>query len=1147
MKTIPFFLFFIALFTAPKLIQDPEIENSLQSQSAYLPSEKIYVQTDRTFYQPGEIVWFNAYLTNSSNEQTTTKSQIVHVQLLDPQGVVLKQLQLSQQNETFYGEFSIDKNWAGGIYKIKAFTNWMGNFGEESVFEKKITIQKSVLPKLLMKLEFEKEAYGSGDKTAAILNLRDLQDQPIVNHSLSFIANIKGHLPIQQNITTDTEGEAIIQFNLPQNLASSNGLLNVIVQHEGFTESIARKIPIVLQNIDLQFFPEGGDLVAGFTNKIAFKALNEFGDPADISGVIINENGAEVTTFQSFHDGMGAFSLNLPHGGNLKAKITQPKGISTLFDLPKFSPKHLIASLTEEESNQLNLAISTHRDLDILVVTRMNEQLFFSKKISLKKGITNVPIATDEMPVGIAQVTIFAGKDPVWERLAFVNHDRKLKFDIKTNKEAYQSREQVTMEIEVKDDADQPIPGNFSIAVVDDKLHSFADDKQPNIMAQLLLQSELKGEIHEPNFYFDEEEEKAKQALDYVMLTHGWRTFTWEEILSNSEEDWKEKVQFQPERMIVTGRVQFANKPIKNAKVWSINKDNYVLTDQNGRFILPANNLKLSQPIYVKHKFFKAQSNIHGFNYQTISRRFNQPISKETFKKKEEKLLDVFFADEEIEIKEEALELTAEEPLAIRGSRSNAQNYYIDGVRVASKDMILDEVVVTAYQVPLIEQDNTTQGKTLTSADIRRRPVRSVNALAATAAGVSATEEKRIFNYNMDIDTDFNAPILYIWTDRSSNNQFHRSRQFYTPRYHNRHSRNVKQRTDFRKTLHWQPNVKTNQNGKAQVSFFVSDEISTFRAILEGIGKGGKVGRTESTFTVNLPFAMHIKLPKIVTFGDKIRVPVVLKNNTEKEISGHLKISGVKGVFDLKERIFTDLKIPANGFLNKKIEVQVGSKIGEFPLHLSFQAEGLSEAVAETIEVAPKGFPRSISVSDKQKERAFSFDIDDFIHGSLEASFTAFPDLTSELMAGVESILREPSGCFEQTSSSSYPNTLVLQYLENQKIIDPVLRKRALGYINNGYKRLAGYEIQGGGFSLFGRVPADPLITAYGLLQFNDLKKVWDGVSEPMMKRAESWLFGHLNKRNMSGSVDDAYLVYALSESGYENFGYNKKIIDEQA
>jgi hypothetical protein len=113
------------------------------------------------------------------------------------------------------------------------------------------------------------------------------------------------------------DGKTSLSFSLPKILFTADGLLNVSLDYEGQTESIARSIPIVLNKIRLTFYPEGGDLTEGLESRVAFRAVNEFGKPGDIDGIVEDESGAKIAEFQSFHHGMGAFTFTPEPGRDL--------------------------------------------------------------------------------------------------------------------------------------------------------------------------------------------------------------------------------------------------------------------------------------------------------------------------------------------------------------------------------------------------------------------------------------------------------------------------------------------------------------------------------------------------------------------------------------------------------------------------------------------------------------------------------------------------------------------------------------------------------------------------------------------------------------------------------------------------------------
>ena len=218
--------------------------------------------------------------------------------------------------------------------------------------------------------------------------------------------------------------------------------------------------------------------------------------------------------------------------------------------------------------------------------------------------------------------------------------------------------------------------------------------------------------------------------------------------------------------------------------------------------------------------------------------------------------------------------------------------------------------------------------------------------------------------------------------------------------------------------------------------------------------------------------------------------------------------------------------------------------IGSFPFLASFSAEGHEDEVSHTYQVKSVGFPQahSFSATASLTDTLILPDVED---KTMEARLRIFPDVLSELAAGTRSILREPYGCFEQVSSSNYPNILALRFMKRTNTGDPETLKKAKELLSKGYQKLMAYEIRGGGFEWFGKPPAHEALTAFGLIQFEAMREVLDEVDPNMINRTRKWL---LSRRDGSGGfkqvrgkygfssapveVNNAYIVYALTESG---------------
>ena len=583
-----------------------KIRTAVNNYASYFQNEKVYLQLDKTIYKPDEAIWFNVFVRNGRSF-LPSKSEIVHVELIAPNGKVLKVLSLLAKNGMAAGDFQLTDDYVGGLYKLKAYTSWQKNTND--FFEKTLQIQKTVLPNLNMKLDFAREAYGAGDEVQADLSLETLANAPLVNKQFRFTVSLAGQQIISKEASTDKVGKANISFQLPNDLTTNDGLLNVLINYNNSTESIARSIPIVLNKIDLQFLPEGGELPAGIESNIAFKAINEFGQPADIAGEIYNANGEKVQSFQSYHDGMGSFLFLAKANEKYTAKITQPAGIKERFELPTAKADAVSINITKQTNSTITLRVSSNIESSFVLAVSAREKVYSTYILTDLKGEKLVKINTKDLPIGIATLTLFdINTQPVAERLVFVNPHQKLNIDIKTDKEQYKLRETVKTTITVTDEKGKPVKGQFAVSVVDKNLLTHADDKQANILAYYLLTADLNGTIKEPNFYFEPQEKtdkvNRKKALDYVLLTHGWRKFNWEQLMAGNYP----RFSYPFETTKYQGQIIDAfNRPLANATV-SVEHPRKgtitsTVTDAHGRFILEK--VALLPPFTIKASYDK--------------------------------------------------------------------------------------------------------------------------------------------------------------------------------------------------------------------------------------------------------------------------------------------------------------------------------------------------------------------------------------------------------------------------------------------------------------------------------------------------------------------------------------------------------------
>jgi hypothetical protein len=1089
--------------------------------NSHTPEDRVYVQLDKPFYAPGDNIWLAVYIRDGISLKASGKSDIIHIELISPKGTVEKTINLIAKNGKAAGDFMLDKEALGGLYKIRAYTNWMKNDGADNAFTKEIQVQDVILPNLKMKLDFEKKAFGAGDEVIAKLELNTNENKPLSNYKIRLVANINGEKIVEKADVTDEDGLRYIKFNLPEKLKSNDGLLNVMIDYNGSTESISRSIPIVLNSIKFTMFPEGGDLVNGLDNTVAFKALNEFGKPADVEGVVLTEKGSRVSSFSSFHQGMGAFKMNPQPGEKYIVKITKPEGINETFTVPSALDRGYNINIDNSKPGEITANINTTETEELALVAQVRGKIHYTTLINAKPGNNKIIFPTENFPIGVSQITLFDSKGIARaERLAFVNKHKQLNISVETEKEKYLPREKVKMTLTVKDERGLPMPANLSMAVVNDQLLSFADDKSGNILSQLLLQQDIKDKIEEPAFYFNNKEPKSDKALDYLLMTSGWRRFTWEKMIENE----LPTILFPSERALIGGTILDAStgQPITNASIKVPQGVEYNV-DQNGKFLLKK--IDLSNPLTLT---FNAEGYMSQSQYL---QDYKQGMTLYLYKKS---YYPSNYGYKHSKHKSAQGAGLAFDELAV----GNA----VPGSAEGREDVVFEK----ALPMQAVFSQNQPKPKEALKKDEAKAGPRDANAknILADKKGESEKKERakvadirgNVFQMD-DLEQD-QKPI------QQQVQVYYRARQFYAPSYEKQE--NVETRTDFRNTIYWNPDVEIGYSGKKVIEFYTSDDITSFRTTIEGIGSDGTIGRAEKNIFTQLPFAMTTKIPVEVATEDYVSIPLTLKNNTNGPLGGVISITAPDGLKEITKIPAVQTIMPGAAktiYLDYKVLEKIG--YGEFTI--GFKACGLGDEFTQKIKIAPKGFPVSESFASQETEKEYEFEISKLVNGSLKASFAAYPNVVSDLMKGVEGILQEPYGCFEQTSCTAYPNAMVLDYLKNTDSKDTKTLSRATDLLDRGYKRLTTFETSGKGYEWFGANPAHEGLTAYGIMEFVDMKKAGQDVDQKMLDRTATWLMkqkdgkgGFAREKHayhdfgrISDDILNAYIVYALAEAGY--------------
>jgi uncharacterized protein YfaS (alpha-2-macroglobulin family) len=362
-------------------------------------------------------------------------------------------------------------------------------------------------------------------------------------------------------------------------------------------------------------------------------------------------------------------------------------------------------------------------------------------------------------------------------------------------------------------------------------------------------------------------------------------------------------------------------------------------------------------------------------------------------------------------------------------------------------------------------------------------------------------------------------------------------------------------RSYFPEALYINPEIITDQNGMATISIPLADSITTWRMALTASTTHGALGSGTSSLKVFQDFFVDLDLPLTLTQGDRISIPVAVYNYASGRGDVNLRLQPDDWFSLVEDTPEKTLAVDAARVGGSQFTIEA-KRIGRFKLTLAAKMAGgarRADIVVREIEVVPNGREQT-QVFNGRLESAAEHRVafpPSAIDGASKILVRLYPGPLSQVIEGMDSLLRMPYGCFEQTSSATYPNVLALDYMKRTKKLTPEVHAKAEGFIATGYQRLLTFEVPGGGFSWFGNAPANRILTSYGLMEFADMAKVHD-VDPNLISRTQQWLAaqqqpdgswkpdtqfineGATNRYNSDVPRITAYIAWALGTTGYQ-------------
>lgn len=347
----------------------------------------------------------------------------------------------------------------------------------------------------------------------------------------------------------------------------------------------------------------------------------------------------------------------------------------------------------------------------------------------------------------------------------------------------------------------------------------------------------------------------------------------------------------------------------------------------------------------------------------------------------------------------------------------------------------------------------------------------------------------------------------------------------------------IRVRKDFPETLLWLPELVTDDAGRVSLDIPLADSITTWRLSAAAVSGQGQLGSGEFPIRVFQPFFVDFNLPVALTRNDEAAIPIVVYNYLDAPQTVTLNLAAASWFERMGDDPTAELQIELAPREVKSTSIRLKVlEVGRQQLEITAQGGEIADAIRREIEVVPDG--RRVDESYAGRiEGQVDYPLElppERIAGSTRLIAKIYPATFSQLVEGLDSIFQMPYGCFEQTSSTTYPSVLALDYLKRMNKSSPAVEAKARQYIHIGYQRLLSFEIPGGGFDWFGNPPANRTLTAYGLMQFDDMARVHD-VDPNLLDRTRHWL---LSQRKPDGTwpaelhmLDDG-LASSVNRSG---------------
>jgi len=458
----------LSVQAADDLIRLKKFVNNISTYNRNYTQEKVYLHLDNNGYFPNEKIWYKAYVFKAETLLPTDMSKVLYVELVNPMGEVKERQILPIYNGRTYGNFSLKDIFQTGYYEIRAYTRAMLNWDNSYIYSRVIPI------------------FNIPEDTTLFSKLSLFED------------------PVDDRL--------IRKRPIPA------PLLNKDSQKEG--------------KLILTFYPEGGHITKGILGRVAYKLTDDMGRPSNTPISLFRSNGTKLLTTHPLHEGMGLIELPTDWTGGF-VKATDSNGNEQLFDLPQQQERGCQMEVNTDTEGNVVVKITPHNlesgRLLGLSTTCRGQLLHFDTLYVDHQTITKT-FERKFLHDGIHQITLFTPEGNVLgERLVWVEPIQKpLIFEVKQNQEFYKPFSPIVLDFLLKDGKGNPQQSEFSLSVQD--IGGMVGQDGMSLKTDMLLCSDLKGYIHQPEYYFEKNDEEHQQAINLLLMVQGWRRYEWKQM-----------------------------------------------------------------------------------------------------------------------------------------------------------------------------------------------------------------------------------------------------------------------------------------------------------------------------------------------------------------------------------------------------------------------------------------------------------------------------------------------------------------------------------------------------------------------------------------------------------------------------------------